>query len=170
MLRLRVVLSTVFCLWSFAFTALFCSATDRILYSRISPPEAELFVSNHGRICGAGADSSGGRSITTRPGHPWAIGSFSLPERSGSADLFRVHPDGTGLERLTDNAAFDDQGAFSPDGGKIVFVSTRAAGFANLWILRRCNSQSLAPDYWIGWRLPSGLVTGREVDRLFRLR
>jgi hypothetical protein len=30
-------------------------------------------------------------------------------ERFGSADVFRVHPDGSGLEQLTDSAAFDDQ-------------------------------------------------------------
>jgi Tol biopolymer transport system component len=56
-------------------------------------------------------------------------------ERDGSADLYRVHPDGTGLERLTRNPAFDDQAAFSPDEQRLVFVSTRAAGYANLWIL-----------------------------------
>ncbi|MBV8819247.1 MAG: PD40 domain-containing protein, partial [Acidobacteriaceae bacterium] len=56
-------------------------------------------------------------------------------ERAGSADLFRMHPDGSGLERLTDHPAFDDQAAFSPDEQHIVFVSTRADGYANLWIL-----------------------------------
>jgi Tol biopolymer transport system component len=56
-------------------------------------------------------------------------------ERGGSADLYRIHPDGTGIERLTDAPAYDDQSAFSPDGTRIVFVSTRAGGRANLWIL-----------------------------------
>ncbi|MBV8867176.1 MAG: PD40 domain-containing protein, partial [Acidobacteriaceae bacterium] len=56
-------------------------------------------------------------------------------ERAGSANLFRMHPDGSGLERLTDHPAFDDQAAFSPDEQHIVFVSTRADGYANLWIL-----------------------------------
>ncbi len=42
---------------------------------------------------------------------------------------------GSGLERLTDNPAYDDQAAFSPNGRRVVFVSTRAAGRANLWIL-----------------------------------
>ena len=37
-------------------------------------------------------------------------------ERDGSADIYRVHPNGSGLERLTDSPAFDDQAAFSPDG------------------------------------------------------
>jgi Tol biopolymer transport system component len=46
-----------------------------------------------------------------------------------------MHPDGTGLERLTDDPAFDDQAVFSPNAKRIAFVSTRAAGRANLWIL-----------------------------------
>src|ERR1700679_1903069 len=46
-------------------------------------------------------------------------------EREGSADLFRVRPDGTGLERLTDDPAYDDQASFSPDGKQLVFVSSR---------------------------------------------
>ncbi len=56
-------------------------------------------------------------------------------ERFGSADVFRVHPDGSGLERLTDSPAYDDQGALSPDGKTLAFVSTRAAGTADVWLL-----------------------------------
>ena len=134
MLRLRVLLYTMFYFLAFAFTALLCSATDRILFGRIAPPQAELFISN--------ADGSMERALTP-PGSVDYNPSWSskgdwivfTSERAGPADLFRVHPDGTGLERLSDNAAFNDQAAFSPDGGKIVFVTTRAAGFANLWIL-----------------------------------
>jgi TolB protein len=56
-------------------------------------------------------------------------------ERFGSADIFRVHPDGSGLERLSDSPAFDDQGALSPDGRTLAFVSTRDGGTANIWLL-----------------------------------
>src|SRR5580658_3956330 len=56
-------------------------------------------------------------------------------ERFGSADVFRAHPDGSGLQRLTDSAAFDDQGALSPDGRTLAFVSTRGSGTANIWLL-----------------------------------
>ena len=38
----------------------------------------------------------------------------------------RVKSDGTALERLTVDPAYDDQAAFSPDGRKLVFVTTRA--------------------------------------------
>jgi Tol biopolymer transport system component len=56
-------------------------------------------------------------------------------DRSGSADIYRVHPDGSGLERLTDDPAFDDQGTLSPNGRQLAFVSTRKGGHANIWVL-----------------------------------
>ena len=56
-------------------------------------------------------------------------------ERDGSADLYRVNPDGSGLKRLTTDPAYDDQAAFSPDGERLAFVSTREGGVANLWTL-----------------------------------
>jgi Tol biopolymer transport system component len=55
-------------------------------------------------------------------------------QRGGSADLYRVRVDGSGLERLTADPAFDDQGVLSPDGKSLAFVSTRA-GRANIWLL-----------------------------------
>jgi TolB protein len=54
--------------------------------------------------------------------------------RDGSADIYRAHPDGSGLERLTDDPAFDDQGALSPDGRRLAFVSTRS-GQTDIWTL-----------------------------------
>ena len=37
--------------------------------------------------------------------------------------------------QLTSDPAYEDQAAFSPDGKKLVFVSTRGSGYANLWTL-----------------------------------
>ena len=112
----------------------FCWSTDHILFSRLAPSEARLFISN--------ADGSGERVLTQSgtldynpvwsPSGDWIV---FTSERAGSADLYRIHPDGTGLERLTDDPAYDDQGSPSPDGKQVVFVSTRAAGRANLWLL-----------------------------------
>jgi Tol biopolymer transport system component len=109
-------------------------AADRVLFLRIAPTKAGLYLSQ--------ADGSGEHALAPStsldydpawsPKGDWIA--FSS-ERNGSADLYRVHPDGTGLERLTDNPAYEDQAAFSPDEKQIVFVSTRAEGFANLWIL-----------------------------------
>ena len=112
----------------------FAGAADRVLLSRLGPTKAALFVS--------GANGSGERALL--PGNSLDYDPAWSPkggwiaftsERNGSADLYRVHPDGSGLERLTDNPAYDDQAAFSPDEKQIVFVSSRAAGFANLWLL-----------------------------------
>jgi TolB protein len=112
----------------------FCWATNHILFLHIAPSEARLFISN--------ADGSGERALTQPRAldyNPaWSLSGDWIvftSERGGSADLYRIHPDGTGLERLTDDPAFDDQGSLSPDDKQMVFVSTRAAGRANLWVL-----------------------------------
>jgi Tol biopolymer transport system component len=54
--------------------------------------------------------------------------------RSGPAKIYRVRPDGSSLEPLTDGPAFDDQGALSPDGKSLAFVSSRS-GQADIWVL-----------------------------------
>src|SRR5271155_3199112 len=97
------------------------SAVDQILFLRIAPTQATLYTSN--------ADGSNEPALT-QPGalnyNPtwshkgdWIV---FTPERAGSADLYRIHPDGTALERLTDDPAYDDQAALSPDDKRIVFV------------------------------------------------
>jgi len=42
-------------------------------------------------------------------------------------DIFSARRDGSGLRRLTDAAGYDAEGAYSPDGKKIVFCSLRDA-------------------------------------------
>ena len=42
-------------------------------------------------------------------------------------DIFVAAPDGSGLARLTTSEGYDAEGAYSPDGGKIVFTSLRGA-------------------------------------------
>jgi Tol biopolymer transport system component len=102
-------------------------------FLRVAPTQATLLISN--------ADGSGEQALS-QPGlnynpawSPKGDWIAFTSERGASADLYRMHPDGTSLERLTDDPTYDDQAAFSPDGQQIVFVTTRAAGTANLWIL-----------------------------------
>ena len=71
-------------------------------------------------------------SPTLTPDGKWIV---FTSERSGQSDIYRMHPDGSGLEQLTDDPAFDDQGTLSPDGKSLAFISTRGEGFANLWLL-----------------------------------
>jgi len=115
-------------------SSLLGEAADHVVFTRLAPAEMTLYVAN--------ADGSGEKAITQAgslnynpawsPKGDWIA---FTSEREGSADLYRMHPDGSGVERLTDSRWFDDQPAYSPDEKQIVFVSTRAAGFANLWIL-----------------------------------
>src|SRR6185503_9800143 len=65
-------------------------------------------------------------------------------DREGSPDLFRVKPDGSGLERLTDNPAYDDQAAFSPDGTQLAFVSSRNGGYAHIWTMELQSKKAKA--------------------------
>jgi Tol biopolymer transport system component len=109
-------------------------ARDRIYVDQWSPTRSELIL--------ADADGSNPRKLV--PGtHIDYNASFSTDgqwvvftsERYGSADIFRVHPDGMGLERLTDDPAFDDQAALSPDGRSLAFVSTRGSGSTDIYLL-----------------------------------
>jgi len=114
-------------------TTLGCRAAERILMTRLGPSQSSLFVSN--------ADGNGEQKVTEgsldydpvwSPDGQWIV---FTSERDGSADLYRMRPDGSGVEPLTDDPAYDDQAAFSPDGSRIAFVTTRAGGRANLWTL-----------------------------------
>jgi TolB protein len=110
------------------------SAAKQVLFNRYQAPVMTVFI--------AEADGTGERALlptwelTYSPSFSadgeWVV--FTA-EPDGQADLFRVRPDGTALERLTDNPAFDDQGALSPDGRMLAFVSTRARGTADLWVM-----------------------------------
>jgi Tol biopolymer transport system component len=105
-----------------------------ILISRLGPVETQICVSRtdgtdeHVVLNSSGLDYNPAWS----PDGQWLV---FTSERAGSADLYRVKPDGSGLERLTDHPAYDDQAAFSPDGKRLVFVTTRTDGTAGLWLL-----------------------------------
>lgn len=107
---------------------------NRVIHARLAPPCIGLFLAN--------ADGSNERPLLPADGMDYNP-SFSADgkwitftsERGGSADIFRVHPDGSGVERLTDSPSYDDQGRLSPDGRTMAFVSTRDGGTANVWLL-----------------------------------
>jgi Tol biopolymer transport system component len=106
----------------------------RIVFSRLQPVRIGLFL----------ADRDGGneRPLLPATGLDYnpsfsADGKWILftSERGGSADIYRVHPDGSGIQQLTDSPSYDDQAALSPDGHTLAFVSTRDHGTADIWLL-----------------------------------
>lgn len=110
------------------------STKNTILTNRIGPSGGALFIAN--------GDGSGERKIESG-GNMEYDAMFSADakwivftsERNGPANIYRIHPDGSVLERLTDDDGFDDQASLSPDGNQLAFVSTRGRGTTNIWIL-----------------------------------
>ena len=144
---------------------------QRIAISRVFPGPGQigLFI--------AAADGSDERPLLALRDADydpaWAPDGASIvftSEREGSADLFRVKPDGTALERLTDDAAYDDQAAFSPDGRQLAFVSSRQGGFAHVWTMdlqtRRARplTTGAAGDFRPAWS-PDGKWIAFSSDR-----
>ena len=110
------------------------AAKDTVLFNRIGPSQVALYVAN--------SDGTAERPLFAHSGYDYNA-SFSkdgtwivfTSERDGSADVYRAHPDGSGVERLTDDPACDDQGSLSPDNSQLAFVSTRAAATSDVWVL-----------------------------------
>ncbi|MEP7243471.1 MAG: hypothetical protein ABI885_07260 [Gammaproteobacteria bacterium] len=135
--RLRV---SVLCALAGLAATLPAVARDIMLMNRIGPSKMALYVAN--------ADGSGERRLLPQSTGLDYDATFSADGRwivftserdgegSGQADIWRVHPDGTGLERLTSDTAMEDAGSLSPDGKQLVYVSTQGgARTTNIWVM-----------------------------------
>ena len=107
---------------------------ERIFVDEYSPSRSELMI----------ADADGRNARKLVPGSQIDYNaSFSIDgqwvvftsERNGSADIFRVRTDGTGLQRLTDHPAYEDQAALSPDHRFVAFASSRDHGSTDIYVL-----------------------------------
>jgi Tol biopolymer transport system component len=131
----------------------------------LGPLNTDIFI--------AAADGTNPRPLLSHPNLDYNA-SFSsdgrwivfTSTRNGSADIYRVHPDGSGLARLTDNPAFDDQGALSPNGQDAgLRVQPKWSGrYLGSRIGNRGSPQS---DQQRRRRFPAIVVARRSVDRVF---
>lgn len=142
--KLSLVATLVF---ASAFTgAVEARAKPVMLMNRIGPSKMELFISN--------ADGTGEHKLMPASNFDYDP-SFSSDgkwivftserdaEGAGQADIYRIHPDGTGLQRLTRDPAMEDAGSLSPDGAKLVYVSTKGgARTTNIWVMDLKTHQS----------------------------
>ncbi|MEA3337370.1 MAG: flagellar filament outer layer protein FlaA [Chloroflexota bacterium] len=62
-----------------------------------------------------------------------------MSQSQDSWDIYRINPDGSGLNRLTDHAGSDGLPAWSPDGLSIAFVSNRD-GLWSMWAMNADGS------------------------------
>jgi hypothetical protein len=106
----------------------------RVLFNRFQAPTMTIFMADADGKNEHALFPPGGLEYSPRysADGQWIV---YTSDRNGLADIYRMHPDGTGVERLTDHVAFDDQGALSPNGRTLAFVSTRAAGTADIWLM-----------------------------------
>lgn len=60
---------------------------------------------------------------------------FSERNGDGNPDLWRVHPDGTGLEQVIATSAVETAASVSPNGTIVAFQSTAVNYKSNIWLL-----------------------------------
>ena len=83
-------------------------------------------------------------SAEVSPDGHWIVFDASAPYE----DLFLIHPDGSGLRRLTDDVHKDRNPRWSPAGDRILFYSNRGGGY-QAWTLRPDGShlEKLSDEY-----------------------
>jgi WD40-like Beta Propeller Repeat len=141
---------------------------------RVEGPIAFSMVDRGWDVMVARGDGSGRRNVTPdehRDLAPrrWRSGQLAFQsDRRHNADVF------VGARRLTDDEHADGEAAWSPDGRRIAFVSTRD-GNRELYVMRsdgrgeRRLTRGAAADEWPRWSPDDEIVFQRERDGDFDL-
>lgn len=132
------------------------------LMTRNGPVTSELYVAN--------ADGSDARSLLGNdtvfefdaqwaPDGEWII-LTSERNGDGNPDLWRVRPDGSGLEEVAATSAVETAGSISPNGDLVAYQGTLNNFKSNIWIQELSTGQS-----WVEVSLrssPGSLNTNSE--------
>ncbi|KAJ5890172.1 tat pathway signal sequence domain-containing protein [Penicillium tannophilum] len=105
--------------------------------NRIGPSGSQLWIAN---ADGSNKTQLMGNQTNAFDYHPswspdgeWIV--FTSERRgAGQSDLYRVRPDGTGLEVLADTNSVEDAGVLSPNGNQVAYVSTQGNYTCNIWV------------------------------------
>jgi Tol biopolymer transport system component len=91
-------------------------------------------------------------------------------DRTGNFDIYKMKPDGTELEQLTNDPADDREPAWSPDGSMIAFTRSEPGGAA-IWTMRADGSAPtrLAQGGMPQWAPDGSRIVGQAGGTLFTI-
>jgi Tol biopolymer transport system component len=120
-------------------------AVDLSTIADVSEPIGNLApdTTYHYRICVTDAQHTncgGDHTFTTLPAAGGRSGIAFASTRDGNFEIYAMDADGSNPTRLTNNAAADQLPAFSPDGKRIAFSSTRDGGDYDIYVMNSDGS------------------------------
>lgn len=101
--------------------------SQQIVFTSTRNPQGIYLIDSDGRNLRR-LSLNGQRPMFDRSGQRLV---FSATD-NGDSEIFSANADGSNVRQLTNNTARDDEPSFSPDGSRIVFVSTRDSAAGNV--------------------------------------